>query len=136
MWLSLNAEKIVLRSHRTRVSLRFRRDAVHDGIFKLLSEHILSGAAVARGITLVEAWLEEQARQEDAALREGVQSPDIRRLDEEAVALRGMTLRPAAIAAGLAAIEKERAELLTRARGGNRGANGHRHATSSRGCRK
>jgi hypothetical protein len=52
-------------------------------------------------------------------------SAEIRRLDEQAVTVRSMDLRPATIAAELAAIERERAELLARARG-NRGAGGTR----------
>ena len=106
-------------------NLRFRRDAVHEGVFALISEHVLSDSAVTQGTATVKAWLEAQAAAEEDAMREGVQSAEIRRLDEEAAALSGMNLRPAAIAAGLAAIEKERAELLARARG-NRGASGNR----------
>jgi hypothetical protein len=42
---------------------------------------------------------------------------EVSRLDNEAAALRTMNLRPAVLTAGLAEIEKERAELLARAAG-------------------
>src|SRR5207244_4660820 len=70
----------------------------------------------------VKVRLEERAREEDAALRAGTPSRELKRLDEELAAVRRMNLRPSALAASLAEIEGERQEILSRATRGRTGA--------------
>lgn len=94
--------------------LRFRRSAANDALFALLEDHLLDRNRIARTRAAIEATLRERERQEDAAA--AADGPDIQRLDSEADALRHSGMRPTAIAAGLAEIERERAALVERAR--------------------
>ena len=82
-------------------SLRFRRAEMETALFAMLKQHLLSDEAIAQGTAGVETWLTEQAQEEEAALREGAQSAAMRRLDEEALKVRRMDLRPEAIHAAL-----------------------------------
>jgi hypothetical protein len=98
-------------------NLRFRREDAHIQVFDLLREELLCDAAIARGKRYVESVLKQRERDENAAAKDAESGVDVSRLDKEAAELRGMSLRPGALAAGLAEIEKERQELLTRAVG-------------------
>jgi hypothetical protein len=98
-------------------NVRFRREEIHRAMFGLLKVHLLSDAAMARGTTYVEALLEKRARLEDESLHENDQCIEVRRLNEDEAALRRMNLRPAAINAALAAIERERTELAAHSKG-------------------
>ena len=70
---------------------------------------------------MIEAELKERARQEEAAASAGEVGAAMRRLDAEAAELRRLKLRPAVLAAGLAAIEQERQELQAKAAGRRNG---------------
>jgi hypothetical protein len=98
-------------------NLRFRREDAHIAVFDLLKEQVLSERAIARGKSYVEAVLKEREQQGSAAAKDAESGVDVSRLDKEAADVRAMGLRPAALAAGLAEIEKERAELLAKAGG-------------------
>ena len=89
--------------------LRFRRDDAHIAVFDLLREQVPSESAIARGKKYNKAVLKEREQQEHAAAKDAESGVDVSRLDKEAAELRAMGLRPAALAAGLAEIEKERA---------------------------
>jgi hypothetical protein len=54
----------------------------------------------------------DQVRQEERAARDAASGVDTKRLDQEFRELRKMNLRPAAMAAAVQEIERERAELL------------------------
>lgn len=96
--------------------LRFRRDEVHEAVVSLLREHWLSDESIERGLAYVRTKLREQQLEDDAAAQPAAEAAALRRLDEEARALRSLKLRPEALAAGLAAIEVERAALKARSR--------------------
>ncbi|MDB6015062.1 MAG: hypothetical protein JWL65_7312 [Gammaproteobacteria bacterium] len=98
-------------------NLRFRREDAHIAVFDLLKERVLSERAIARGKSYVEAVLKEREQQDSAAAKDAESGVDVSRLDKEAPDVRAMGLRPAALAAGLAEIDKERAELLAKAGG-------------------
>ena len=61
--------------------------------------------------------LKEREQQEHVAAKDVAPGVDVSRLDKGAAELRAMGLLPAALAAGLAEIEKEHAELLAKAAG-------------------
>jgi hypothetical protein len=97
--------------------LRFRRDAAHAAVFELMHRELLSDKRIAEGKAYAEQVLRERAKDEDQAARDAVRGVDVRRLDDEIKALRKMPLRPTALAAAIAEVEKERAELLAKAAG-------------------
>jgi hypothetical protein len=95
--------------------MRFRRDTIHQAVFDLMKDHLLSDEVIARGKRRVEAELREQHRQEEAAARRVEDGSAVRKLDAQARALRDLDLPPSAVSAALAEIERKRAELLTQA---------------------
>lgn len=98
-------------------NLRFRRDEAHKAMFDLLRRELLDPERMDRSRKVVEAELRAQLQAEEAAANAGEIGTAMRRLDAEAADLRKLKLRPAALAAGLAAIEQERQELQARAAG-------------------
>lgn len=98
-------------------NLRFRRDDAHKAMFDLMQRELLDPAGIERSRKIVEAELKEQLESEAAAASAGEVGAAMRRLDAEAAELRKMKLRPAALAAGLAAIDQERQQLQARAAG-------------------
>ncbi len=97
--------------------MRFRREDAHVAVFDLLHTELLSDKQIAIGRQYAEQVLRERARDEEQAARDAERGVDLKRLDDEIRQLRGMPLRPAALAAAIAEIEKERAELLAKAAG-------------------
>jgi len=97
--------------------MRFRREDIHQAVFDLLTEHLLSETAIRRGRAYIESVLRERQSQEDAAVRGAADGKEIKRLNEQAAALRGMNLPPSALSAALTAIEREREEIYARASG-------------------
>lgn len=97
--------------------MRFRRDDAHAAAFELLREHLLSDEQIERGRQRMEAHFKELQRQEDQDAKSAESGADFKRLDQEAARLRGLGLRPAALAAGLAEIDAERVQLLAKANG-------------------
>jgi site-specific DNA recombinase len=97
--------------------MRFRRDDAHQAVYDLIVEHCLSDEQIEIGKARIEAALKERAKEEERAMRDSVSGADTKKLDQELRELRKMKLRPAAMAAAVAEIEKERAELLARAVG-------------------
>ena len=98
--------------------VRFRRDDTYVATFDLLRRELLSDAAIDRGRALVAAMLEDRAKQEDAVSRAAANGDELRALEKELADLHGMGLRPAALAAAIAEIEKEKAALSTKAKKG------------------
>jgi site-specific DNA recombinase len=98
-------------------NLRFRRDDAHVAAFDLLRRELLNDDAIERGRVRVESWLEEQARHEDATDRAAADDAQMRALNDELANLRKMNLRPAALAAAIEEIEKEKAALVAKASG-------------------
>ena len=97
--------------------LRFRRGDIHVATFYLLKEHLLSDDRVERARQRLEALLKQREREEELAARQAAKGVDLRKLDKEMADLHRMGLRPAALAAGLAEIEREKQELLAKAAG-------------------
>ena len=97
--------------------LRFRRDDVHRAVFAHLAAHVFSDDMQRREIARIESELQERARREDAAERSVEDRPEIKRLDAQATAIRGMPLHEAAREAALAAIQREKAEIIAFASG-------------------
>jgi hypothetical protein len=97
--------------------MRFRREDAHVAVFDLLREEMLSDTSVANNTAHIECVVKARQRDEDQATREAERGTDLKRLDDEIRALRKMALRPAALAAAIDEIEKERAELLAKAAG-------------------
>jgi site-specific DNA recombinase len=97
--------------------LRFRREAVHSAVFELLNDKLFSDKQMEAGKAYVEEVLKQRQRNEDAAAREAASGANIKRLDDEIRQLRKMPLRPAALEAAIAEVEKERAEVLAKASG-------------------
>ncbi|MGC2461200.1 MAG: recombinase family protein, partial [Steroidobacteraceae bacterium] len=95
--------------------MRFRRANADTAVFDLVKEHLLSDAAIGRATKYVEDALRQRARLEEESARAGNQDAAIARLDREAADLRRMKLRTAALAAGLAEIEAERAAITAAA---------------------
>jgi hypothetical protein len=83
----------------------------------LLHKELLSDEQIEVGKRDIEQALKERARAEDQAERDAISGVDTKRLDQELKALRKLPLRPAAMAAAIAEIEKERAELVAKASG-------------------
>jgi site-specific DNA recombinase len=97
--------------------MRFRREDAHTAVFDLMHKELLSDKQIAIGQQYVEQVLRERVRDEENAARDAESGVDQKRLDDEIRQLRALPLRPAALAAAIAEIEKERAELLARAIG-------------------
>jgi DNA invertase Pin-like site-specific DNA recombinase len=97
--------------------MRFRRDDAHIAVFDLMRRELLSDEQIEIGKQRVEQALKERAKDEERATRDAISGVDTKRLDLELKALRKMPLRPAAMAAAVEEIEKERAQLLARATG-------------------
>ena len=95
----------------------FRREDANAAMFDLLRYECFSDQQIALGKQRIEAALKERAKEEERATRDAVSGVDTRKLDQEIKALRKMALRPAAMAAAIAEIEKERQDLLAEASG-------------------
>src|ERR1039458_6542121 len=93
------------------------RDDAHIAVFDLLRKEMLSDASLTAAQTHIEQVLSDRQRAEDLAARDAVSGADVKRLDQELSAVRQLPLRPAALAAAVAEIEQERAELLAKASG-------------------
>lgn len=98
-------------------NMRFRRDDANAAVFDVISRELLSDEQIEMGRQYIEQALKERQRQEAQASRDAVSGVDTKRLDAELKALRKMPLRPAAMAAAIEEIEKERAALLATANG-------------------
>ena len=92
--------------------MRFRRQDIHDAVFGLLTEHLLSKETMARGREQIEARLREEQEREEEALAAVADSKAMVRLDEQATALRTMNLPCTALHAALSALDREREDLL------------------------
>ncbi len=97
--------------------MRFRRTDAHHAVFNLMERELLSDQQIAIGKQRIEQALKERAKDEERAMRDAASGVDTKKPDEELKALRKMALRPAAMAAAVEEIEKERAELLAKASG-------------------
>ena len=95
--------------------LRVKRHEVHAAVLAALETHLLSPVVIAHGRAYVESVLLEREREEEAAASETTQTKEMRLLDEQAAALRAMNLPEAALSAALAALERERQEIASRA---------------------
>jgi len=76
--------------------LRVRRDEVHNSVLEPLTEHLLTDEVIARVKASGEAELRRMVREEEAAARNAVPSKEMKRLDEQEIALRSLALPPAA----------------------------------------
>jgi hypothetical protein len=97
--------------------MRFRRDDANTALFDLFQKELLSKEQIAIGRARIEHELKQRAKDEERAQRDAADGADVRKLNHELKALQKMALRPAAMAAAVAEIEKERAELLAWASG-------------------
>jgi DNA invertase Pin-like site-specific DNA recombinase len=97
--------------------MRFRRADAHTALFDLLRKEMLNAQGVRTAEAFIKQQLLDQVRQEERAARDAASGADTKRLDQELRELRKMRLRPAAMAAAVEEIERERAELLARAVG-------------------
>jgi len=104
-------------SNNCKNDMRFRREDAHLAVFDLMREELLSDKQIALGQKYAEQVLRERAKEEDQATQDAASGVDVKRLDEEIKQLRNMPLRPAALAAAIAEIEKERDGLLAKATG-------------------
>jgi hypothetical protein len=104
-------------SNNCKNDLRFRREDAHLAVFDLMREELLSDKQIAIGKKYAEQVLRERAKEEDQAAQDAASGVDVKRLDEEIKQLRKMPLRPTALAAAIAEIEKERDELLAKVTG-------------------
>lgn len=105
--------------------LRFSREDVHRAVITCLADALWSDDALARGRARLEEELLERARAEEVQARSVQDRPEIRRLDQQAAVLRGLRLPESARTAALAAIDRERDEII-RSLEGNRSARGSR----------
>ncbi len=97
--------------------MRFRRADAHTALFDLLRKEMLNPQGVRTAEAFIKQTLLDQVKQEERAARDVASGADTKRLDQELRDLRKMKLRPAAMAAAVEEIERERAELLARAVG-------------------
>jgi hypothetical protein len=97
--------------------MRFRRADAHTALFDLLRKEMLNAQGVRTAEAFIKQTLLDQVKQEERAARDAAAGVDTKRLDQELRELRKMRLRPAAMAAAVEEIERERAELLARAAG-------------------
>ena len=95
--------------------LRFRRSAIDAAVFGALEQTLLSDDAMARATAYVRSVLKDRPRDEAAAGSAAGRSAELTKLDGQEAALRGLALPAAAMAAALAAIDRERADILERA---------------------
>lgn len=95
--------------------MRFRRDKVHQEVWTAVRSHLLCDESIEAVRVEVEAALHERARQEQKSQRLAESGDGVKLLDAELAKLRTMGLRPAALAAAVAEVEAERAELIKRA---------------------
>jgi site-specific DNA recombinase len=96
-------------------SIRFRRDDIHEQVFELLTSHLLSEESLARGRADIEAQLREAMKREEQALVAAADSSAMAALDEQTTQLRKLKLAPRTLQVAIAAIEREREELLGQA---------------------
>jgi hypothetical protein len=97
--------------------MRFRRTLVHQAVVDLLTEHLLSPNAIERGRQHIQTQLRAATREEEASARRTMDGAQVRKLDAQAAALRGMDLPPSAITAALAELQRQREALLAQASG-------------------
>jgi site-specific DNA recombinase len=97
--------------------MRFRRADAHTALFDLLRKEMLNAQGIRTAEAFIKQQLLDQVRQEERAARDAASGADTKRLDQELRELRKMRLRPAAMAAAVEEIERERAELLAKAVG-------------------
>jgi hypothetical protein len=95
--------------------LRFRRSAIDAAVFSALEQTLLSDDAIASATDYVRTILKDRARNEAATDSAAGRSAELTKLDEQEIALRRLALPATAMAAAVAAIEHERAEILERA---------------------
>jgi site-specific DNA recombinase len=95
--------------------MRFKRAAIDEAVWTAIKEQLLSPQALADARAALEAELEQQRKDEAAAVRREVNGKDLVRLDKQAAALRALDLSPAALSAALTALDRERSEIVSAA---------------------
>jgi Recombinase zinc beta ribbon domain len=92
--------------------LRTRREPVHQAVFDVLKDHLLSPAALAAGEQYVQAVLREREREEAAAARAAADGKPVKRIDANIAALQALDLPDDVKSMAIAKLEAQRAEIV------------------------